>query len=132
MGYKRLVLFSVSITMAQTTSVFAADELIAHCDIDGGGSFYRRHKYIRLTSAEWDKLFSVDFDFDNLQPKLPLSENGNNLPSVVAGIEISCNVAFLDVRHCYFNKGVYSPSHAGVKIRKEQWDAIKKWVNSRG
>ena len=114
--------------MAQTSDVFAVDGVIAHIDTEDGGTIYRRDKYIILSGEEWDTLFSVDFDFDNLQPTLPLLENGN----IRVGIDISCNVPLLDIRHWYdIGTGNYSPSDAGVKIQKRQWDAIKKWANSR-
>ncbi len=116
--------------MAQTTGGFQVDEVFAHCDINGGGSFYRRDKYIHLTCAEWDKLFSLDFDFDNPQPKLLLAET-DQLNKFVQ-VDFYNGVAYLDIRHWYYTKGEYFPSRLGVKLKKEQWDDLKKWINSRG
>ena len=108
--------------MAQTNNAFGVDGLIAYRDNYDGGSFYDRDKYMHLGEAEWLALFSIDFD--NLQHRLPLLENG------CIFVDVSCDI--LTIQHWYFCNGKYSPTRMGIKIRKNQWDAIRGWLISRG
>jgi hypothetical protein len=110
--------------------VFEVNEVVAQRDIGGGGVLYRRDKYIRLTCAEWTKLFSVDFDFENPRPRLLLAET-ERLNKFVK-VEYYNGVAYLDIRHWYYTNGEYQPSRQGVKLKENEWADIKKWVNSRG
>ena len=120
----------MAITMAQTTDVFEVDELVVYCGDIGGGSFYRRDKYIHLTQAEWEKLFSLTFDFENKPgPKILLDENA--LQPKFAQIEFYNGVPYLDIRHWFASKDSYFPTRLGVKIKNEQWDDITKWYSSR-
>ena len=107
--------------------VLEVDEVVAHRGINGGGVFYRRDKYIRLTEAEWTKLFSADFDFDNPQPKILLEETDQNLLNKFVQVEFYNGIAYLDIRHWYFTNGEYFPSRMGVKLNEKQWNEFKTW-----
>ncbi len=109
-------------------SKFEVEEIVVFEHETGGGSFYRRDKYIHLTNAEWTKLFSLDFDFDKPEHKLLLADNA--LQPKFVKIEIYNGVSYLDIRHWYFHKEHYYPSRLGVKLKQNEWNDIKEWANA--
>jgi len=116
--------------MARTTEVFEIDEIVVVRNDIGGGNLYRRDKYIYLTDEEWEKLFSLEFDFYKQEKKILLVENG--LQPKFVKTEIYNGTPYLDIRHWYYCNGEYFPTRMGIKLKQNEWNDIKKWVNSRG